>query len=90
MERSASLSFETRWDRIVATLLMGVPAALDSVLVTHPYYRSTYVFVSRQDRHLDLKSLDDPRLAAWRIGIHMVGDDYAPPAVAAGAARRSR
>src|SRR5690242_11446628 len=62
--------------------LMGVPAALDSVAVTHPYYRSSYVFVSRQDRHLSIESLDDPRFASWRIGIHMVGEDYAPSAVA--------
>ena len=39
------------------------------------------------DRNLSITSLDDPRLADWRIGIHMVGDDYAPPAHRAGAAR---
>src|SRR5437879_5709526 len=38
--------------------LMGVPAELDSVTVTHPYYRSTYVFVTRKDRKLRLMSLD--------------------------------
>lgn len=63
-------------------VLMGVPTTLTSVETTKPYYRSTYVFVSRQDRHLDVKSLDDPRLSTWRIGIHIVGDDYAPPASA--------
>ncbi len=59
---------------------MGVPAGLDSVSPTRPYYRSTYVFLSRADRELGLKSLDDPRLSQWRIGVHVVGDDYAPPA----------
>src|SRR5205807_2334710 len=61
-------------------VVMGLPAALESITATHPYYRSTYVFVSRRDRKLDITSLDDPRLENWRIGIHVVGDDYAPPA----------
>jgi quinoprotein dehydrogenase-associated probable ABC transporter substrate-binding protein len=63
-------------------VLMGVPATLDSVTTTKPYYRSTYVFVSRRDRNLKAGSLADPRLTNWRIGIHVVGDDYAPPAYA--------
>jgi quinoprotein dehydrogenase-associated probable ABC transporter substrate-binding protein len=61
--------------------LMGVPSTVDSVAVTRPYYRSTYVFVSRKSRNLQLSSLDDLRLANWRIGLHVVGADYAPPAV---------
>ena len=61
---------------------MGVPASLDSVTPTEPYYRSTYVFVTRADRNLRVASLNDPRLAEWRIGIHVVGEDYAPPAYA--------
>ena len=60
--------------------VMGIPAALDAVAATHPYYRSTYVFVFRRDRMPRLASLNDPRLAHWRIGMHMVGNDYAPPA----------
>jgi mxaJ protein len=62
--------------------LMGVPSALDSVSVTRPYYRSTYVFVSRHDHNLHIASLTDERLSQLRIGIHVVGDDYAPPAFA--------
>lgn len=62
--------------------IMGVPTTLESVTATKSYYRSTYVFVSRRDRKLDVASLDDARLANWRIGIHVVGDDYAPPAAA--------
>ncbi len=61
-------------------VLMGIPTALGAVTATQPYYRSTYVFVSRHDRNLHVTSLDDPRLRQWRIGIHVVGDDYAPPA----------
>ena len=63
-------------------LVMGVPAALPAATTTKPYYRSTYVFVSRRDRHLQVASLDDPRFADWRVGVHVVGDDYAPPAAA--------
>ena len=58
----------------------GGPSTLDSVSVTRPYYQSTYVFVERTDRHLKIASLNDPRLEHLRIGIHIVGDDYAPPA----------
>lgn len=58
-------------------LIMGVIAGDDRVAATIPYYRSTYVFVSRADRHYGLHSLDDPRLRTLRIGIHIIGDDYA-------------
>lgn len=63
-------------------LLMGIPTSLGSVTATQPYYRSTYVFVSRHDRNLRIASLDDPRFAAWRVGVHVVDDNLAPPAAA--------
>lgn len=62
--------------------VLGIPSSLTSVTTTKPYYRSTYVFVSRGDRNLQLTSLNDPRFSGWRIGVHVVGDDYAPPAAA--------
>lgn len=58
-------------------LIMGVPTGDDRVEATIPYYESSYVFVSRADRHYGLRSLDDPRLRQLRIGIHIIGDDYA-------------
>jgi mxaJ protein len=63
-------------------IVMGVPADFAPVETTRPYYRSTYVFVSRQDRGLGLDSLDDERLKRLRIGVQMIGDDFAnsPPA----------
>jgi len=63
-------------------IVIGVPSALDMVLTTAPYYRSIYVFVSRADRALDLRSFDDPRLHDLRIGVQMIGDDgnNTPPA----------
>lgn len=63
-------------------VILGIAAGMKGVLETRPYYRSTYVFVTRQDRGPSVSSLTDPRLAKWRIGIHVVGDDYAPPAQA--------
>lgn len=63
-------------------LVMGLPASLASVDTTQPYYQSTYVFVSRHSDNLHVTSLSDPRLSEWRIGVHVVGDDYAPPAAA--------
>lgn len=67
-------------------VVMGVPAGYERVEATRPYYRSTYVFVSRQDQHLDLFSLLDPRLHRLAIGVHLVGDDgnNPPPAQALG------
>src|SRR5579863_8616553 len=63
-------------------VILGVTAGIEGVLTTAPYYHSTYVFVWRQDRDLQIKSLLDPQLAAMRIGMHVVGDDFAPPAIA--------
>jgi mxaJ protein len=65
-------------------VVMGVPASSSLVQPTRPYYISTYVFVSRRDRHLSLSSFDDPRLRQMRIGIQITGNDYdnPPPAQA--------
>ena len=62
-------------------LVMGMTSGAERMLTTKPYYRSTYVFVFRKDRHLAVKSLDDPALHTLRIGVQLVGDDYAntPP-----------
>ncbi|HET9742626.1 MAG TPA: substrate-binding domain-containing protein [Terriglobales bacterium] len=56
-------------------VVMSVPSSFDEALPTRPYYRSTYVFVSRRDRHLDLHSFDDPALRALRIGVQVVGGE---------------
>ena len=63
-------------------LVPGVPRHFDRALTTVPYYRSTYALVYRADRQLDLRSLDDPALRRLRIGVQMIGDDFAntPPA----------
>jgi len=62
-------------------LLVGVPADLERVLATRPYYRSGYVFVTRVGDAAPLHSFDDPRLARLRIGVQLIGNDLAatPP-----------
>jgi mxaJ protein len=59
--------------------VLGVPVNIENALVTRPYYSSTYVMVTRSDRAFKIDSLYDPRLKDLRIGLHLVGDDYAPP-----------
>jgi mxaJ protein len=63
-------------------LLIGVPTSFERTATTTPYYRSTYVFVTRRDRKLAIKSFDDPILRRVRIGVQMIGDDFTntPPA----------
>src|SRR3954470_24124921 len=65
-----------------ADLVLGVPAHFDMALTTAPYYRSSYAFVYRKDRGLDLHSLDDPALKKLKIGVQMIGNDgcNTPPA----------
>jgi mxaJ protein len=57
-------------------VVMGIPTGTERVLTTPPYYRSTYVFLSRKDRHLDIRSFDDPPLRKLKIGVQLIGDDY--------------
>jgi len=66
-------------------VMMEAPIGYERALTTAPYYRSTYVFLARRDRPT-IRSLDDPQLARLRIGIQVIGDDYAnpPPAEALG------
>jgi quinoprotein dehydrogenase-associated probable ABC transporter substrate-binding protein len=65
-------------------VMMGISAGDDDVLTTQPYYASTYVFVSRKKDGLAVTSLADPRLRKLKIGVHLIGDDSAPPAMALG------
>ena len=63
-------------------VVMGVPASFELAMPTIPYYRSTYVFVTRADRGLDIRSFDDSVLRTLKVGVHLIGDDYSntPPA----------
>jgi mxaJ protein len=73
--------FRNTLDRGVCDVVMGVPAGIDEAATTRPYYRSSYVFVTRRDRHLHITSFDDPRLHVLKIGVHILGeeDDSLPP-----------
>jgi quinoprotein dehydrogenase-associated probable ABC transporter substrate-binding protein len=62
-------------------VLIEVPVGMRGVLVTKPYYRSTYVFVTRADSK-PLRSFDDPALRKMKIGIHALEEDFTPPATA--------
>src|SRR6185437_14251210 len=60
----------------------GVAMGAGMVASTQPYYRSTYVFVTRADGALDKLTLDDPRLKTAAIGVQLIGNDSmnTPPA----------
>jgi mxaJ protein len=60
----------------------GVASGVEMMASTKPYYRSTYVFVSRADRGLHIASFDDLRLRKLAVGVQMVGSDATntPPA----------
>ncbi|HEY0313246.1 MAG TPA: quinoprotein dehydrogenase-associated putative ABC transporter substrate-binding protein [Allosphingosinicella sp.] len=60
----------------------GVASNVEMVATSRPYYRSTYVFVTREGDRLAGLTLDDPRLRKLRIGVQMVGNDAmnTPPA----------
>jgi mxaJ protein len=63
-------------------VVMGVPEDTERALTTQPYYRSTYVFVTRRDGGLNIRSMNDARLHKLRVGVQIIGDDYnnSPPA----------
>lgn len=68
----------------VCDAVMEAPTGLDGIETTRPYYRSSYVFLSRRGGGADIRSFDDPRLRAARIGVQVLGNDDAsvPPAQA--------
>jgi mxaJ protein len=66
----------------------GIASAIERVATTRPYYRSTYVFVTRADRGLEIASYDDPQLKDLTIGVQMIGDDGANPPPAHALSRR--
>jgi mxaJ protein len=60
----------------------GVASNVEMAATSRPYYRSTYVFVTRRSDKLAGLTLDDARLKRLRIGVQMVGNDASntPPA----------
>lgn len=60
----------------------GVASTVEMVATSRPYYRSSYMFVTRAKDGLAGLTLDDPRLKTLRIAVQMVGNDAmnTPPA----------
>lgn len=63
-------------------VVMGTTSSSEDLLTTRPYYRSSYVFVSRRDRNIRVASVTDVSLKSYRIGAQIIGDDgeTVPPA----------
>lgn len=53
-------------------VVMAVPARLDTIDTTAPYYSSSYVVVSRAGRGLAIDSMKDARLKTLRIGVEAI------------------
>lgn len=65
----------------ICDVVMGLPAHIEMAATTQPYYRSSYVFVTRRGTDPPA-SFDDPLLATAKVGVHIIGDDFSnsPPA----------
>jgi mxaJ protein len=68
-------------------VVMGIPTTSQSVRLTQPYYRSSFMFVTRRDAHLPAEAFDDAHLRRLRIGVHVVGGGNDVPPAHALAAR---
>ena len=51
----------------------GIASNVEMVATTRPYYRSTYMFVTRASDKLGGLTLDDARLRTLRIGVQITG-----------------
>jgi mxaJ protein len=71
-----------------ADIVMGVPAGFERALTTKPYYRSSYVFVTRRSDGPAVKSFDDEVLHKVKVGIQITGEDGQNPPPAYALARR--
>ena len=62
-------------------LVTGSVLGMEMLRSTIPYYRSSYMFVTRADA-IPIASLEDTALRHARIGIQLIGSDNPPPALA--------
>jgi mxaJ protein len=60
-------------------LLLGVPDGIAGLLTTIPYYRSSYVFVYREDSPFEITSFDDPALEELKVGVQSPGGEAVGP-----------
>lgn len=61
-ERPAIYLVRDFLDKKVCDVVIGLDTGDPRVATSKPYYRTGYVFISRADRNLDIKSWSDPRL----------------------------
>jgi mxaJ protein len=66
-------------DKSRCDLLVGIPRNYRPVLTTAPYYRSTYVFVSRRNSKFEVTSFNSPDLHGLKIGVQVLDEEYTPP-----------
>ena len=79
----ARVRFMEKWIKAgKCDMVIAVPRSYGLLLTTRPYYRSSYVFVTRRDSGVKLTSLSDDRLRSLKIGVHIIGDEAEtiPPA----------
>ena len=57
------------FDAGMCDVMIDIPANYESLLTTTPIYRTTYVLAFRNDKGIDIKSLDDPKLKELKIGV---------------------
>jgi quinoprotein dehydrogenase-associated probable ABC transporter substrate-binding protein len=57
------------FDAGMCDVMIDIPANYGSLLTTNPIYRTTYVLAFRDDKGIDVKSLDDPKLKELKIGV---------------------
>ena len=65
----------------VCDVLVGVPVGMRGVAVTHPYYTSSYAFVTPLREKLQIASFNDEQLNGKRIGLQILGEDFSPPSL---------
>src|SRR5437868_4179446 len=58
-------------DKGKCDVVLGIPQNFRALLTTQPYYRSTFMFVTRRDRGLHLHSFDDSQLRNLKIGVQV-------------------
>jgi quinoprotein dehydrogenase-associated probable ABC transporter substrate-binding protein len=60
----------TTLDAEQCDVMIDMPLDSDDVITTTALYRTTYVLVYRNDRGINLKGLDDPRLKSLKVGVY--------------------
>jgi mxaJ protein len=70
--------YRTAFKTFQVNLVMAAPVGFDMALATQPYYRSTYVFVTRKSA-TPIRSFDDPSLKSAKIGVTLTGGVNTPP-----------